>query len=346
MTELNLKRTGRYLLWVYLAAVFCFTVGSIRRLCSFRIFHINFIFFYIVILLLLTGGVFLYYRHLEKCQKEKRKSLGLSFMETLYKYRFLIEQLVTRDFKIKYKRSVLGVFWSFLNPLLMMCVQYVVFSKLLGRGGLVPHYAIYLLSGIVMWNGFNDCTTQAMRSITGNSQLITKVYVPKYIYPLTKVISASVNVVLSMIPLILVTVVYGLFSTPHLYLSEAVFLLPFGLFFLLIFCIGMGFLLSALMVFFHDIEFLWGVIATVWMYGTPIIYSLSMFDSEGSAKWLVKLMQFNPLYHMITFIRTIIIDRMSPAFTEYLICGGFALLMLLFGYFVFKKTEDKFILYL
>ena len=114
-----------------------------------------------------------------------------------------MEQLISRDFKIKYKRSVLGVFWSFLNPLLMMTVQYVVFSKLLGvRDAGVQHYAIYLLCGIVIFNGFNDCCNQAMRAIISNASLITKVYVPKYIYPVTKVLSASINMVLSMVPLL------------------------------------------------------------------------------------------------------------------------------------------------
>ena len=185
-----------------------------------------------------------------------------------------------------------------------------------------------------------------MRSITGNSALITKVYVPKYIYPVTKVFSASVNVLLSMIPLLLVTLVYGLFSTPRLYLKPSVFLLPFGLLFLLVFCIGMGFLLSSLMVFFHDIEFLWTVLSTAWMYATPIIYSLSMFDGKEGVQWIVSLMQFNPLYHFISFIRTIILEGTSPAFTEYLICGAFAAAMFFIGFTVFRKCQDKFILYL
>jgi len=196
----------------------------------------------------------------------------------------------------------------------------------------------------VMWNGFNDCSTQSMRSITGNATLITKVYVPKYIYPITKVFSASINVLLSMLPLLLVTVVYGLFSTPHLYLTKAILLLPFGLIFLLLFCVGMGFLLSALMVFFRDIEFLWGVIASIWMYATPIIYSLSMF--EGKADWLADLMQFNPMYHYITFVRTIILDGTSPAFSEFMICILFSAGMFFAGYGIFRKLQDKFILYL
>ena len=136
-----------------------------------------FVFEVAVLLALALYGV-----HMVNREKKGLTTAGGSFIQTLAKYEFLMEQLISRDFKIKYKRSVLGVFWSFLNPLLMMTVQYVVFSKLLGvRDAGVQHYAIYLLCGIVIFNGFNDCCNQAMRAIISNASLITKVYVPKYI---------------------------------------------------------------------------------------------------------------------------------------------------------------------
>ena len=115
--------------------------------------------------------------------------LGLKLIYTFKKYRFLMSQLISRDFKTKYKRSVLGVLWSFLNPLLMMIVQYIVFSNLFKFD--IPYYAVYLLSGIVLYSGFSEMTTTAMTSITGNAALITKVYVPKYIYPISKVLSTA-----------------------------------------------------------------------------------------------------------------------------------------------------------
>ncbi|MBR6322422.1 MAG: ABC transporter permease [Lachnospiraceae bacterium] len=344
MTKIDLKRVGKYTFLIFAVAAVLFTVGAWERIMEATVFGIRFLWIYPFLLLLLAAALFLWLKRLVRCQAEGRSAAGLYFLQTMHRYRFLIEQLVERDFKVKYKRSVLGAFWSFLNPLLMMIVQYVVFSHLLGIRGNVEHYAIYLLCGIVMWNGFNDCSTQSMRSITSNAALITKVYVPKYIYPVTKVLSASINILLSMIPLLLVTTVYGLFSTPHLYLSKAVCLLPFGLLLLLIFCVGMGFFLSSLMVFFHDIEFLWGFVSTLWMYATPIIYSLSMFEEK--AAWLVKLMQFNPLYHYIQFIRTIILERTSPAFSEYGICLLCSVGIFLLGFFMFRKVQDKFILYL
>jgi ABC-2 type transport system permease protein len=124
-----------------------------------------------------------------------------------------------------------------------------------------------------------------------------------------------------------------------------VLLLPFALVLLLLFVQGIGFVLSTLMVFFHDIEFLWSVFAMVWMYATPIIYSLSMFNGENSA-WLKTAMNFNPLYHYIDFVRTIILEGTSPSFAQMGICLGFSLLSFFLGAFIFKKNQDRFILYL
>ena len=345
MSTVNIRQIHQKVLWGLLAAAVLVTIGFFPELLHTKVGGVNVSFYYLCGWAAAFFLVTLYFRHIERAQLIGYHSYGLDFLETIHKYRFLIEQLVMRDFKIKYKRSVLGVFWSFLNPLLMMIVQYVVFSRILNiRSTDVQHYAIYLLCGIIIWNGFNDCSVQALRSIIGNAPLITKVYVPKYIYPVTKVLSASINIVLSMIPLLLVTVIYGLFSDPHLYLTCAVALLPFGLLFLLIFCVGIGFLLSAMMVFFHDVEFLWNVFSSIWMYATPIIYSFSMFEDRAS--WIVRLLKWNPLYHYIQFFRTIILDGQAPALTEFLICLGFGILAVVVGLSVFRKTQDKFILYL
>ena len=257
------------------------------------------------------------------------------YFKNLYRYRFLMEQLISRDFKTKYKRSVLGIFWSFLNPLLMMAVQYVVFTNLIARGGGIPHYAMYLLVGIVLFNGFTDCCNQSMRSICTSASLITKVYVPKFIYPASKVLSSSINMLLSMVPLLLVALLNRLWP------CLAWICLPFGLLMLVIFTMGLGFLLSSLMVFFRDIEYLWGVFSTIWMYGTPIIYDVSFLPDA-----IQKIELFNPMYHYITFCRTIIISRAFPDIRQWLCCAGFAAIMFAIGLFVFKKTEDSFIFYI
>lgn len=350
MTQINLRKIERNVYLAFLAIVLLFTVGAWNSIQAFTGFEsafmpngLNLSLTYFVIVALLFVALVLIFAHIRRMFNSGRNCFGLKVIDAVHKYRFLMEQLVIRDFKIKYKRSVLGVFWSFLNPLLMMVVQYIVFSRLLNlRSAGMEHYAIYLLCGIVIWNGFSDSTQQSMRAIHGNARLITKVYVPKYIYPISKVVSSFINVVLSMVPLLLVTVIYGLFN--GLYLKLSVILLPFALLLLLIFIIGMGFMLSTLMVFFHDIEFLWSVILMAWMYATPIIYSLDMFG-EG-ANWLRVVMQFNPMYHFINFVRSILLSGTAPSFPEMGVCLLCALGMFFLGLFIFKKNQDRFILYL
>lgn len=268
--------------------------------------------------------------------KEKKNKItgGVKFVHMLNRYSFLMKQLVSRDFKTKYKRSVLGVLWSFLNPLLTMAVQYAVFSKLFRFN--IPNYPVYLLTGIVFFNGFSDATSQAMYAIVGNSSLITKVYVPKYIYPIAKVLSTSINLLFSLIPLMIVSLWTGVKITP------ALLMVPFGLICIIAFTIGVSFALSSAMVFFRDIQFLWGVFTMIWMYATPIIYSLSIL--EGTIMY--KLQALNPMYHYITFFRTLIIAGTSPEPAEYLFCIGFAVVALLFGGLLFRKTQDKFVLYI
>ena len=251
----------------------------------------------------------------------------------MQKYRFLIKQLVDRDFKAKYKRSVLGVFWSFLNPLLNMAVQYVVFSNLFKFD--IPNFPVYLLCGNVIFSYFSESCGMALTSIVGNASLITKVYVPKYIYPLTRILSSLINLLISMIPLIAVALISGLLPTPAYILALYVFVC------LALFCLGMGLLLSAAMVFFRDIQFLWGVLTTIWMYLTPIFYPVSILP-EG----IKGIVEANPLYYYVTFVRTCIMDGVSPEPAMYVQCPLYAIAALVTGAWVFKKNQDKFVLYL
>ena len=266
--------------------------------------------------------------------KKGKASIGLKFIYTYKRYKFLLQQLVSRDFKTKYKRSILGVFWSFLNPLLTMSVQYLVFSRIFRFG--VENYPVFLLTGVVFYNGFNEATTQAMNAIVGNAALITKVYVPKYIYPISKVLSSSINLLLSLIPLLIVSLITGIRPT------LALLIVPFGIVCYVLFIIGVSFLLSAAMTFFRDMQFLWGVFTMMWMYATPVIYPLETL--EGT--FLLGFQKINPLYHYITFFRTIFISGTSPEPTEYVLCIGMAALSLLIGGLVFKKTQDKFVLHI
>lgn len=267
-----------------------------------------------------------------RCRRGKR-SYVINAVIAVKKYRFLIRQLVSRDFKTKYKRSVLGVFWSFLNPLLTMSVQYVVFSTLFQSD--IENFPVYLLIGIVSFNFFSEATGMALASIISNVSLITKVYMPKFIYPLTRVLSSLVNLVISLIPMILVC----LFTGVHFRLQFI--LMVFFLFCLVIFSLGIGMVLASSMVFFRDTQFLWGVLSMIWMYLTPIFYPETILPEN-----LRVILQFNPLYHFITYERMCILDGLSPEPIAYVQCLAMALSMLLVGAVVFRKSQDRFVLYL
>ncbi len=279
--------------------------------------------------LLLASYLFWSY---ERWQQGKPSAL-VKAVVAVQKYRFLIKQLVDRDFKAKYKRSVLGVFWSFLNPLLNMAVQYVVFSNLFRFD--IPYFPVYLLCGNVIFTYFSESCGMALTSIVGNASLITKVYVPKYIYPLTRILSSLINLLISMIPLIAAALITGLLPTPAYVLSLYAFVC------LALFCLGLGMLLSAAMVFFRDTQFLWGVLTTIWMYLTPIFYPVSALPEAAQS-----IVMMNPLYYYVTFVRTCIIDGVSPEPTMYAQCLLYAIAALVVGAWVFKRNQDKFVLYL
>lgn len=274
-----------------------------------------------------------YCLNLYRCAKRNTRSWGLAFISAFFKYKFLLNQLVNRDFKTKYKRSVLGVLWSFLNPLLTMLVQYIVFSTIFKSS--IINFPVYLLTGIICFNFFSEATGMSLGSIVGNASLITKVYIPKYIFPISRVLSSTINFLLSLIPLMLVIL---LTRTP---LSVSFLLLPFVFACLIVFCVGMGMLMSSAMVFFRDTQFLWNVISMLWMYATPIFYPESIIP----ARFLI-LYKMNPMYHFIRFGRIVILQGESPAPMDFGICLFFSISILFLGMIVFKKTQDKFVLYI
>lgn len=265
--------------------------------------------------------------------KRGKSVLPVRAAKTFQQYFFLVRQLVARDFKRKYKRSALGVLWSFLNPLLTMLVQYLVFSTIFKSN--IENFVVYLLSGIILFNFFGESVGLGLNSIVDNAHLINKVYMPKVIYPLSRVLSSAINLLISMIPLVIVMLVT---KVP---LSKSMLLIPFGLLCLLLFCFGMSMLLSASMVFFRDTQFLWNVVSTLWMYLTPTFYPIDIIPEA----WL-SVYKLNPMYQYITFLRSILLDEMAPAPALYGGCIVSACLALALGYLVFRKNQDKFVLYL
>ena len=265
--------------------------------------------------------------------KKNKKNYVVNVIVAFQKYRFLIRQLLNRDFKTKYKRSVLGVFWSFLNPILTMVVQYFVFSTIFSTD--IENYPSYLLIGVVAFNFFSESCNLALMSIVGNSSLITKVYMPKYIYPVTRVLSSMVNLGISIIPLVIVCIFTGLQFKPSALLALFFFAC------LIVFCMGIGLMLSTAMVFFRDTQFLWGIFSMLWMYATPIFYPESILPDNFKP-----LLVFNPLYHFIGNIRICLLDGISPEPRSYFLCLMISLFVLLVGALIFRWKQDKFVLYL
>ena len=249
------------------------------------------------------------------------------------KYKFLVKQLVSRDFNVKYKSSMLGVLWSFLNPLLTMMVYLVVFSTIFKSN--IEHFPVYLMSGIVLFNYFSESTSLGLNAITGNSSLITKVYMPKVIYPLSKILSSAVNLCISFIPLLIVMIITGV---PF---HKSLLLLPLVVGFLLMFCMGMSLILSTMNVFFRDTQFLWSVALTMLNFLTPVFYPESIIPAQ-----LQTLYHMNPLYQILFFMRSIIIGGVSPTPITYLYCLLVSAVPLALGLWIFRKNQDKFVLYL
>lgn len=277
--------------------------------------------------------VLVYAVYVWRCYIAQKRCLFLIFISACKRYNFLVKQLISRDFKNKYKRSILGVFWSFLNPLLTMIVQYVVFSNLFRFD--IPNYQVYLLCGIVLFNFFSEACGMMVTSIIGNSSLIQKVYMPKYMFPLARTLSSMVNLLISLIPLFLVVLFSGIFPT------KAYLLLSFDLACLMIFTLGVGMVLSTSMVFFRDTQFLWGVLSMIWMYLTPIFYPESILEES-----VLVAVKCNPLYYYVNFSRTVIMEGSSPEPMMYVQCLLFAAGSFLIGAIIFKKNQNKFVLYL
>ena len=265
------------------------------------------------------------------CHRKGKKNILVGVACSIFKYSFLIRQLVARDFKTKYKRSVLGMFWSFLNPLLTMSIQYVVFSTIFKST--IPNFVIYLLSGIICYNFFNEATGMCLMSIIGNASLINKVYVPKYIYPFSRTLSSGINLLLSLVPLLIMMIVT---KTP---ITSAILLLPFVLLMLFLFSYGVGLILATMMVFFRDTQFLWNIFSMLLMYLTPIFYP----DSIIPAKFMT-VYKLNPLYHILRFIRSLLIDGVSLEPKAYLYCIILCMVPFLLGVLIFRKNQDKFVL--
>lgn len=258
--------------------------------------------------------------------------MNSTFQSAFKRNWFTIVSLVSKDFKLKYRRSFLGVLWSVLNPLLMMCVLTAVFSAFFRFQ--IENYPLYLILGNTLFALAMDGTNSAMHSVIDSAPLIKKVRIDKIIFPIEKVLFQLVNFAIS---LIAVAIVMAFFQIPPTF--NLVFL-PLLLLYVTIFSLGLGLILSALAVFFRDVLHIWGVIQTAWMYATPLFYPADILPG-----WMMQLEAFNPMCHYVTYFRDIALWGNTPGAAENFACLAMAVITLGVGLIVFRKLQSKFILY-
>ena len=253
----------------------------------------------------------------------------MNIFKKIYNYRELLKTNVKKEIRGRYKNSFLGVLWSFLNPLLQLLVYSVIFGALLAGGDKTYH--IYICVALIPWTYFTTAITQSSFTIIGNGDIIKKVYFPREILPISVVTSGAVNFVIAT----LIILAFVIFS--EVGLSWYIVLYPFILLIQYILLLGIGFIVSAVTVYFRDLEHIIGVILMAAFYGTPIVYRLSDLPAN-----LQVIMQLNPMTHLINAYRDIFYYHQMPDMKILLILLGGSVLLTIIGYFIFKKLQKGF----
>lgn len=269
----------------------------------------------------------------------------MTFLKNIFsnfkRYSFLMKQLISRDFKVKYKRSVLGVVWSLLYPVLMMAVMAIVFSQMFKFKTEGTNYIVYLMTGLILFNYFSEASQAAMTSVISNFSLINKVYIPKYIFPIAKCLFVGINFLLTLIPWLII-IFLTRFGLGDYYVPFNIWyiLLPYIFLCFLFFTMGIGLLLATFSVFLRDVVYIYGIVITLWNYLTPVFWSLEILPVN-----LIKAFQINPLYQFLTCTRSIVLYNSRPSLTMLLIITLWGGITFIIGSLVFKKKQDKFIYY-
>jgi ABC-2 type transport system permease protein len=259
---------------------------------------------------------------------QKRKSPALEELVDIFRYRDLIFQLVRRDMVARYKRSMLGIAWTMLQPLGMMIVMTIVFSQLFNR---VDGYAAYVLGGLMPWIFFSQTTTSAIQQSVWGGTLMRRIYVPYTAFPAAAIGTGIVNLLLSMIPLLAMTLIVG---RP---IRWTILFLPIPVILLAAFTLGVGLLLSSLAVRFPDIAEMYQIVLQAWMYLTPIVYPADILPEA-----IRKLQLLNPMYYLILLFRVPIYDGVLPSLPLILAATGISLVTLTIGWIYFSHQTDKF----
>ncbi|MCL2398891.1 MAG: ABC transporter permease [Defluviitaleaceae bacterium] len=248
-------------------------------------------------------------------------------------YNFLFEELVKRDFKKRYKRTVLGIVWSMLGPLLQLLVMVLVFGHFFGRD--IPHFIVFVFAGKLVFNFFKESTSQGMQSLMANSGIFTKVKVPKYLFLFSRNVSSLINFGITLVIFFFFVVLEGIPFHPRF------LLILYPVITLSLFNIGVSLILSALYVFFKDIQYLYDIFTMMLLWMSAIFYSVETFSIT-----IQRLFLFNPVFTHIHYFRLIVIHGVIPAWHIHLICALYAIIALCLGGWFYKKFNYQFIYYM
>ena len=250
----------------------------------------------------------------------------------LLHHRFLFEELVKRDFKRKYKRTVLGMVWSVLSPLLTLLVMRLVFTQFFGRG--MEHYTTYLFCGNLLFSFFSESTSQGMTSLMDNASIFTKVNVPKYLFLLSKNVQTLINFGLTL------SVFFFFCILDKVTFTWRFIMLIYPMCTMIVFNIGVGLILSALFVFFRDVQYLWSVATQLLMYMSAIFYTVEQYGST-----IQHLFLLNPVYLHILYFRMIVLQATVPPLWLHLLILADVMIVLAIGCVIYKKNNSKFLYY-
>lgn len=247
---------------------------------------------------------------------------------SLIKYRDLVYQFVARSIKTRYKRSVLGVFWTMLNPLFMMIILTIVFSSVFKVG---RNYPVFVLSGLVLWNFFSHATSSAMGEMIWSGALLNRIFMPKSVFAVSAIGTGLVNLLISLVPLFLISVFLGGKFT------FALLVLPLSILILALFALGVGLFLATTAVYFADMVPVYEVILTIWFYATPIIYPIENIPPHYA--WILKL---NPMYYIVRIFRLPVYEGVLPGLLDWIIASGCALVAVILGGLIFTNKSKEY----
>jgi len=260
--------------------------------------------------------------------------MPISFLTSRWQqYNFLFEELVKRDFKKRYKRTVLGIIWSMLGPLMQLFVMTLIFTHFFGRD--MPHFVVYVFSGLLVFTFFRDSTGNGMQSLMANSGIFSKIKVPKYLFLFSRNVSSLINFGLTAVIFFLFAVIDGV---PF---HMRFFLLIYPAITLMIFNIGVGLILSALFVFFRDVQYLYDIFTMLLMWLSAIFYTIDTFSVTTQRMFLL-----NPVFAHIHYVRLVVLHGVVPAWHIHLICALYASVSLILGGLFYKKFNYRFIYYM